>query len=180
MKTIAQLSQAIGPTFLVGINALFAQIIFFELEDFFGVFRTTIMADNSLVALLSCLAPDSTASSKVDPFDASQYEQQLTKILSSLNTKFLTKFLAWIVDVGRIQLLRNELTLELNQMCRVNSQQLENSLETCNRLLLSSITTMKLNVFQIYLFKFRTAHSSKNWKFVRILQILKLCLLLIC
>lgn len=136
MKTIAQLSHTIGPTFLVGINTLFAQIIMFELEDFFGVFRTTILADNSLVALLSCLSCESSStSSYVDPLlDVVQYELQLTKILNRFNNKLLTKFNAWIVDAGRIQLLRNEFTLELNQMCRVNSQQLENSLETCNRL----------------------------------------------
>lgn len=132
MKTIAHLSQTIGPTFLVGINTLFAQIIFFELDDFFGVFRTTILADSSMVALLSCLAPDSL-SGGVNPLDAVQYEVQLAKILGRFNTKLVQKFMAWIVDAGRIQLLRNEFTLELNQMCRVNSQQLESSLGTLNR-----------------------------------------------
>lgn len=136
MKTISQLSQTIGPTFLVGVNTLFAQIIMFELEDFFAVFRTSIVSDNSMVELLSSLNGDSAKSSYVDPLDAVQYELQLAKILNRFNSKLVTKLLAWIVDAGRIQLLRNEFTLQLNQMCRVSSQQLENSLETCNRLVI--------------------------------------------
>lgn len=133
MKTISHLSQTIGPTFLVGINTLFAQIILCELEDFFGVFRSTIGADSSLVALLCSLSGDKSSSAYVDPLDAVQYEPHLAKILNRFHTKLLTKYVAWIVDAGRIQLLRNEFTLELNQMCRVNSQQLEHSLETCNK-----------------------------------------------
>lgn len=91
-------------------------------------FRATVIADTVMVSLLSSLSMQMDNSA-----DTTQYDQQLTKILSKFSTKVVNKFVAWIVDVGRIQLLRNEFTLELNQMCRVNSQQLENTLETLNR-----------------------------------------------
>lgn len=126
MKTIAQLTRTIGPTFLVGISTFYAQIIQFELEDFFAQFRSAVVADSASMALLGALAT-------VDAFDGVQYQVHLAKTMNVFNTKMLTKLGAYIVDAGRIQLVRNEFTLELNQMCRVNSQQLESSLDTCNK-----------------------------------------------
>lgn len=130
IKFIGRLTNTIGPAFLVGLDSFFAQLCVTDLEDFFASLDAWLAGDSGLAEALTVIQQlqhaDETAS------NATVIEQVIAKQSARLAGKHLQRFVAWTMNVGRLQLLRNEFRLELNQMCRVSSQQLEASLQTLN------------------------------------------------
>lgn len=129
IKFIGRLTNTIGPAFLVGLDSFFAQLCVIDLEDFFASLDAWLAnggINEALTVLQQLQHADETAT------NATGIEQVIAKQSARLAGKHLQRFVAWTMNVGRLQLLRNEFRLELNQMCRVSSQQLEASLQTLN------------------------------------------------
>lgn len=132
IKFIGRLTNTIGPAFLVGLDSFFAQLAVTDLEDFFASLEAWLAHDSSLAEALTVLQQQLHQQSTETATNAAAIEQLLSKQSARFANKQLQRFVVWTMNVGRVQLLRNEFRLELNQMCRVSSQQLEASLQTLN------------------------------------------------
>lgn len=115
---------------MVGLDRFLTQLAFTDLDDFFTSLEAWLTTDPGLVDALQTLQQPPT--SGVETPAPAAVEQTMSKQSARFSSKLLARFVTWAMNVGRVQLLRNEFRLELNQMCRVSSQQLEASLQTLN------------------------------------------------
>lgn len=142
VKFIGRLTNAIGPAFLVGIDRVIAQMACTDLEDFVSGYEALLAGDAQLADTLQSLGQRVQPTDDNGPTSAAA-EQFSAKQLARFSNKILARFVAWTMNIGRLQLLRNEFRLELNQMCRVSSQQLEASLKTLNGAIMHDLSARK-------------------------------------
>lgn len=131
MKIFANIINSIGPMFLTALDRYYAHIIHADLQDFLLIFDRTILQDKNTAELLNGLRDTATAHSSNIPQGGHQFYLRHT---NKFTKKTLSKFHHWIMEIGRIQILRKEIAFDLNKSCRFYSKHLEASLRTMNEL----------------------------------------------
>lgn len=129
----------------MGVDRVIAQFAFTDLEDFVSAYEALLSSDAQLTDALQALLQHIMPPHDV-PTTPLALEQLFVKQVGRFSNKQLVRFLAWTMNVGRCQLLRNEFRLELNQMCRVSSQQLEASLKTLNGTIMHDLCVQKSHI----------------------------------
>lgn len=129
MKVFAKIINSIGPAFLSALDTFYSNIIVADIQDFLLIFERTVVNDKILLEQLNTLRDTATAHSSNIPVGGHQFYLRHT---NKFTRKMLTKFVFWIMDVGRIQIVRKEIAFDLNKTCKFYSKHLESSLRTMN------------------------------------------------
>lgn len=129
MKVFAKIINSIGPAFLSAVDKFYSNIIVADIQDFLLIFERTVQNDKILLEQLNTLRDTATAHSSNIPAGGHQFYLRHT---NKFTRKMLTKFVFWIMDVGRIQIVRKEIAFDLNKTCKFYSKHLESSLRTMN------------------------------------------------
>lgn len=124
MKLFTKIINAIGPSFLRGLDRFYSFLITANLQSFHQCVDQFILSDKTLLDVLNSLKDDGV------PGGHQFYVKQTNKF----SKKQLSKFLHWINDIGRLQILRREIAFELNKNCKFNSKNLEAAVRTMNEL----------------------------------------------
>jgi len=134
LKTFSQLFQSIGTYGLTGLDKLYSFMIVRVLQRFTQDYKRAVKADKtlkpSLQQVYDALEPVSTL-----PMNSVKlYPAAISK--SSNLTRFSTDY---IVRVGHLQLLRRMIGNELNFRCKLDSNNLANTLQVLNDSLITDI-----------------------------------------
>lgn len=122
MKLFTKIINSIGPSFLRGLDRFYSYLIKANLQSFLQCLDQFILSDKTLLGVLNSLKDDDLLSS----------HQYYIKHTNKFSKKQLSKFLHWIFDIGRLQILRREISFELNKNCKFHSKNLEAAVRTMN------------------------------------------------
>ncbi|NXH85811.1 WASC5 protein, partial [Edolisoma coerulescens] len=133
-RLFSEIQDTLGIFGLNGLDRLLCFMIVKELQNFLSMFQKNILRDravqDTLKALMSAVSPLKgiiANSNKV-------YSAAIAK-----TQKIWTAYLDSIMKVGQMQILRRQITNELNYSCRFDSKHLAAALENLNKAILADI-----------------------------------------
>uniref|UniRef100_A0A8C5TR57 WASH complex subunit 5 n=1 Tax=Malurus cyaneus samueli TaxID=2593467 RepID=A0A8C5TR57_9PASS len=133
-RLFSEIQDTLGTFGLNGLDRLLCFMIVKELQNFLSMFQKNILRDravqDTLKALMSAVSPLKgiiANSNKV-------YSAAIAK-----TQKIWTAYLDSIMKVGQMQILRRQITNELNYSCRFDSKHLAAALENLNKAILADI-----------------------------------------
>ncbi|XP_015711757.1 WASH complex subunit 5 isoform X2 [Coturnix japonica] len=133
-RLFSEIQDTLGTFGLNGLDRLLCFMIVKELQNFLSMFQKNILRDrtvqDTLKALMNAVSPLKgiiANSNKV-------YSAAIAK-----TQKIWTAYLDSIMKVGQMQILRRQITNELNYSCRFDSKHLAAALENLNKAILADI-----------------------------------------
>ncbi|XP_011207419.2 WASH complex subunit homolog 5 [Bactrocera dorsalis] len=133
----SKVRESIGPAGLVGLDRLYSYMFAAELKQNLEKMQKNLANDNMWLEALNSLSVEleskqfpGTNSSNPLKFYAN-YHNRWLKVWPTL--------LEWLLQLGHKQILRQQLSFELNRSSKCNSKNLESALETFNRALLNEL-----------------------------------------
>lgn len=129
MKVFAKMINSVGPSFLIAVDKFYSHLIVTDLQDFISIFEKNVLIDKILMEVLSALQDTATLHSSNIPAGGHQF---YLRNINKFTKKILSKYLFWIMEIGRIQILRKEIAFEVNKTAQFYSKHLESSLKTMN------------------------------------------------
>uniref|UniRef100_A0A8C0B164 WASH complex subunit 5 n=1 Tax=Buteo japonicus TaxID=224669 RepID=A0A8C0B164_9AVES len=133
-RLFSEIQDTLGTFGLNGLDRLLCFMIVKELQNFLSMFQKNILCDktvqDTLKALMNAVSPLKgiiANSNKV-------YSAAIAK-----TQKIWTAYLDSIMKVGQMQILRRQITNELNYSCRFDSKHLAAALENLNKAILADI-----------------------------------------
>lgn len=121
--------HSVGPSFLIAVDKFYSHLLVLDLQDFISIFEKNILTDKALVEVIAALQDTATLHSSNIPIGGHQFYLRHT---NKFTKKILSKYLFWIMEIGRIQILRKEIAFEVNKTAQFYSKHLESSLKTLN------------------------------------------------
>jgi WASH complex subunit strumpellin len=134
MRLWQQLKEAVDIFGLSAIDRLFCFMIVSELQLFLRYLQRGLLKTQEFVKLVQGMIKTLEGPEKLLS-DAKYY----TKTMAAPNPKVWTDFLAVVMKVGQIQLIRRQIHHEMNRTCKFDSKLLANSLQALNQSLLTAI-----------------------------------------
>ncbi|XP_046858069.1 WASH complex subunit 5-like [Xenia sp. Carnegie-2017] len=129
-----ELQYSVDSFGLTGLDKLLSFMIVKELQMFVRMVQVSLKKDASFRGMLDGLAQNLTPVKKIVANPAKVYFQAYQKC-----SKSWPQFLDVIMKVGQMQLLRLQITNELNFSCKFNSKHFESTLSTLNQSLIKDI-----------------------------------------
>ncbi|POI32352.1 hypothetical protein CIB84_003896, partial [Bambusicola thoracicus] len=133
-RLFSEIQDTLGTFGLNGLDRLLCFMIVKELQNFLSMFQKNVLRDrtvqDTLKALMNAVSPLKgiiANSNKV-------YSAAIAK-----TQKIWTAYLDSIMKVGQMQILRRQITNELNYSCRFDSKHLAAALENLNKAILADI-----------------------------------------
>ena len=129
-----RLLESVDTFGLNGLDRLYCFIIVRELQQLQGLVTRKMLEDKALMSLVSSLAKPLKEGRSTLPDPSKVYNQVVSR-----TAKYWPLFSEYVVRVGQIQIIRQQIAHELRAACKFDSKLLMSSLENVNNLLLSDI-----------------------------------------
>uniref|UniRef100_A0A8C8EDU9 WASH complex subunit 5 n=1 Tax=Otus sunia TaxID=257818 RepID=A0A8C8EDU9_9STRI len=133
-RLFSEIQDTLGTFGLNGLDRLLCFMIVKELQNFLSMFQKNIWRDRTVQDTLKTLM---NAVSPLKGIIANSNKVYSTAIAKT--QKIWTAYLDSIMKVGQMQILRRQITNELNYSCRFDSKHLAAALENLNKAILADI-----------------------------------------
>ncbi|XP_059692045.1 WASH complex subunit 5 isoform X2 [Gavia stellata] len=133
-RLFSEIQDTLGTFGLNGLDRLLCFMIVKELQNFLSMFQKNILRDRTVQDTLKALMNAVSPLKGIIPNSNKVYSAAIAK-----TQKIWTAYLDSIMKVGQMQILRRQITNELNYSCRFDSKHLAAALENLNKAILADI-----------------------------------------